>query len=350
MAAATAVKYLLKPGEYLVVTTTLTGAPYLTVQISKQSTKRILNSSYHSAELREAAASEPEHTPYLAAAAFKSTQIIWKGPVKISSSSPVSSDTHYICSCEKKQYLGVDASRSQGIFMLNLQRVPGFPALPDAYRPNHHVFYCERKIDVLDGLPKWKTIVGGDVIGEVSTGSSRLVRQQGSAHRPEDSKGDRPLEWTPRGVRKDVLPLSPIRPPESDVYHFTENDPPMNSSTKISPEKIHERVQKKYFSSPGVYVAPTKTKREVVVIGGGHNGLIAAAYLAKAGIDTLVLERCSIHYSHNMLLLYNTYLVYAVQATYSRRCCSDRRNYSWIQIFSRFIPRRSYAPPDYQRS
>src|ERR1700752_1836685 len=30
--------------------------------------------------------------------------------------------------------------------------------------------------------------------------------------------------------------------------------------------------------------------RDVIVIGAGHNGLIAAAYLQKAGLDTLVLE------------------------------------------------------------
>src|SRR6188474_1216485 len=33
------------------------------------------------------------------------------------------------------------------------------------------------------------------------------------------------------------------------------------------------------------------TEFDVVVIGGGHNGLVTAAYLAKAGRRTLVLER-----------------------------------------------------------
>lgn len=32
-------------------------------------------------------------------------------------------------------------------------------------------------------------------------------------------------------------------------------------------------------------------ERDVIIVGGGHNGLIAAAYLARAGLDTLVLER-----------------------------------------------------------
>ena len=32
-------------------------------------------------------------------------------------------------------------------------------------------------------------------------------------------------------------------------------------------------------------------KHDVVVVGAGHNGLIVAAYLAKAGLDVCVVER-----------------------------------------------------------
>ena len=34
-----------------------------------------------------------------------------------------------------------------------------------------------------------------------------------------------------------------------------------------------------------------KTEHDIIIVGGGHNGLTAAAYLADAGIDVLVLER-----------------------------------------------------------
>jgi phytoene dehydrogenase-like protein len=37
-------------------------------------------------------------------------------------------------------------------------------------------------------------------------------------------------------------------------------------------------------------IANARTTAEVIVVGGGHNGLICAAYLARAGVDTLLLE------------------------------------------------------------
>ena len=38
----------------------------------------------------------------------------------------------------------------------------------------------------------------------------------------------------------------------------------------------------------------TKKTYDVVVVGGGHNGLVTAAYLSRAGLDTLVVEKHSI--------------------------------------------------------
>ena len=35
----------------------------------------------------------------------------------------------------------------------------------------------------------------------------------------------------------------------------------------------------------------TDSRHDAVIVGGGHNGLVAAAYLARAGRSVLVLER-----------------------------------------------------------
>lgn len=41
----------------------------------------------------------------------------------------------------------------------------------------------------------------------------------------------------------------------------------------------------------GLFKVPARARHDVVIVGGGHNGLVAAAYLAKQGLETVVLER-----------------------------------------------------------
>ena len=40
---------------------------------------------------------------------------------------------------------------------------------------------------------------------------------------------------------------------------------------------------------------PAHASYDAVIVGGGHNGLVAAAYLARAGRSVLVLERLGTH-------------------------------------------------------
>eukprot|EP00466_Bigelowiella_natans_P017843 jgi/Bigna1/135599/aug1.30_g10307 len=35
----------------------------------------------------------------------------------------------------------------------------------------------------------------------------------------------------------------------------------------------------------------TRHECDVIIVGGGHNGMVSAAYLARAGLDVMILER-----------------------------------------------------------
>jgi phytoene dehydrogenase-like protein len=57
-------------------------------------------------------------------------------------------------------------------------------------------------------------------------------------------------------------------------------------------KRAEQYTHNKYIPSlTQLYVRPKNAKYDAIVIGGGHNGLVTSAYLSKAGLRTLVLER-----------------------------------------------------------
>jgi hypothetical protein len=234
----------------------------------------VLNFTCHCTVCRKASGRDN-----LTASGFKPTQVKWLNEEKIDKRLPENSRNYrYYCkSCN--DYIGEDASRVLGIIGLPIHLSK---YVSDCYKPNHHIFYKYRQVDVDDPLPKWEHLPDSKIVPDEKYKQAQTTS--------DDFKEK--IEYSSTGrYRKDVLPISPVRPPYPSVYNFTEHDPLPNHVSYISPEKLEERVEFKYYPSPEKFVAPKNKKRDVIIIGGGHNGLVAAAYLAKQGLDVLVLER-----------------------------------------------------------
>jgi len=94
--------------------------------------------------------------------------------------------------------------------------------------------------------------------------------------------------------------LASVYPVKPTDYENPKEDPPQILRYDIPREMIQARVKSKYAPSnekpsigahsPANEIDTTKTW-DVIIVGGGHNGLITANYLRDKGLDVLVLER-----------------------------------------------------------
>jgi phytoene dehydrogenase-like protein len=233
--------------------------------------------------------------PYLTACGFKRDRVHWKNSEQIVNRPPAGSqNAHYFCS-ECDSYLGVDATRLLGVVALNLAATD-VATLPDRYKPNQHTFYADRVEDFGDLLPKWKTVPQGAIVPDHDWAGEELKKEAApTAARLADGRAIAPSpDWdavTGR-YRQLVRAISPTRAPEPEEYAFPEAaDVGKNNVTAASPAQVAARVTAKYHASPGAFVAPARKERDVIIVGGGHNALTSAAYLAEQGLDVLVLER-----------------------------------------------------------
>ena len=82
--------------------------------------------------------------------------------------------------------------------------------LPPEFRPNHHIFYGERLRDVKDGLPKWNTVLQGQLESGEEHYSPDGERTRAQGHSQDTGQ-----------YTRHVTNLSPPRVPEIGDYLFT---------------------------------------------------------------------------------------------------------------------------------
>lgn len=247
----------------------------------------VVNYNCHSANTRK-------HTgdAFTSLSAFKPSQIERIGPIPFAPGTGPQGCS-ITCSCALRYSIAVDHSKDMGLVCLDISRSK--ERVEAQYQPNHHFFYPQRVEEALDPLkldklPQWETVNDSRLLNAIEPSTVHKVNSNNCSTRLHTS---RPTQWDPNSgrLRKDVQPVSATAPAPT-VYEYTDIDPPVNHTTEIPLDKLRERVAKKYISSPlSAYVAPAASHYDTIIVGGGHNGLVAAAYLAKAGLKPLVLER-----------------------------------------------------------
>src|SRR3954471_24658600 len=90
-------------------------------------------------------------------------------------------------------------------------------------------------------------------------------------------------------------PKQPSRSPATSARSNTDRTPVRRSEAEAGRRPMRSRENRGYPVRVGSQVVGLKRARggawmKVVVVGGGHNGLVCAAHVAAAGVEVTVLE------------------------------------------------------------
>ena len=214
---------------------------------------------------------------------FRTTDTILRGTAfhgdQLVASNIIQSSLHddilLACACEKSEVIGVDSMKTEGDCVLNHRHaVPDFERSP-LYIPSQHLYYTHRAKDICDGLPKWCSGIG-----------SKRVAENKNESIPAADDCVYPSPSTPQFTMFPIIQHTAA----PKTYNHTYVDPARSVSLPISSDILSDRLSSKYIHSSTPYRVQS-SNYDTIIIGGGHNALTTAAYLAQEGIKPLVLER-----------------------------------------------------------